>query len=82
MKFCPSCKAEYSDSQFVCQKDNIRLLLSDPYGLVGNNPKNLIDGRYRLDRVIAVSKMAVIYYALQVSLDRPVALKMPLNRNL
>ena len=29
MKFCPSCKAEYSNSKSVCKQDNILLSLRD-----------------------------------------------------
>lgn len=43
----------------------------DPFRLVGTE----LDGRFRVERELAEGGFGVVYYAVQVALDRPVALK-------
>jgi serine/threonine protein kinase len=80
MKFCPACGDEYPDSRSVCDKDDSLLSLPDPYELVGDKKKNMVDGKYRVERVVGRGGMSVIYCAHQVNMDRYVALKVPLQQ--
>jgi hypothetical protein len=43
----------------------------DPFGLAGG----VLDGRFRIDREVAEGGFGVVYYATQLALDRPVAIK-------
>ena len=43
----------------------------DPFGLAGA----LLDGRFRIQREVAEGGFGVVYFAVQVALDRPVAIK-------
>ena len=43
----------------------------DPFGLVGS----VLDGRFLIEREVAEGGFGVVYYAIQVALDRPVAIK-------
>jgi serine/threonine protein kinase len=43
----------------------------DPFGLGGS----LLDGRFRVDREVAEGGFGVVYFATQIALDRPVAIK-------
>ena len=43
----------------------------DPFGLAGS----VLDGRFRIEREVAEGGFGVVYYATQVALDRPVAIK-------
>ncbi len=43
----------------------------DPFGIAGT----LLDGRFRIQREVAEGGFGVVYYATQVALDRPVAIK-------
>jgi Protein kinase domain len=43
----------------------------DPFGLAGG----LLDARFRIEREVAEGGFGVVYYATQIALDRPVAIK-------
>lgn len=45
--------------------------LTDPYGLIGQ----VLDGQFRVDRVIGEGGFSVVYRGLHVGLDEPVAIK-------
>ena len=79
-KICPVCTTEYPDTALICTQDNARLSLQDPYGLIGSQIEHVIDGKYRLERVVGRGGMAVIYCAHQMAMNRQVALKIPLQQ--
>src|SRR5882724_9328111 len=78
MKLCQDCTKEYDNALTLCPVHGKKLSFKDPYDLVGISGKDTIDGKYRLDKVIAVSSMSVIYSAHHLPMNRKVALKMPL----
>ncbi|MGI8497813.1 MAG: protein kinase domain-containing protein [Gemmatimonadaceae bacterium] len=72
MKSCPRCARSYPDAEHFCSRDGTSLVeTSPPAEMVGR----VIDGRYRVLRMIAEGGMGRIYLAEHVRTKRPVALK-------
>jgi eukaryotic-like serine/threonine-protein kinase len=71
--YCPTCTASFSAHVVTCPHDNTRLVdwcrRRDP--LVGQ----LLDGRYRVAGCLAVGSASIVYRGVQLSVDRPVAIK-------
>jgi serine/threonine protein kinase len=79
-KTCRGCGREFSGDETYCPGDGLRLLstgsgeLAAPSGndaLVGMT----LDGRYKILRVIGEGGMGVVYEALHVVIEKPVAVK-------
>jgi serine/threonine protein kinase/ketosteroid isomerase-like protein len=68
MRYCPSCYRCFSDGVNFCLFDHCSTFQVDSAPL-------LIDGKYRLERLIAHGGMGSVYRALHVQLDRAVAIK-------
>jgi len=75
-KVCPVCQNEYPDEAELCPEDNSVLLVvqqgqeeEDP--LLGQ----VVDGRYRIDSKLGVGGMGAVYLAVQLTMNRRVALK-------
>ncbi len=68
MRYCPSCHRCFNDGVEFCLFDHATTFHADSMPL-------LIDGKYRLDRLIAHGGMGSVYRALHVQLDRAVAIK-------
>ncbi len=66
---CPFCGSEHSAGTFVCPNTNRRLQGLLPKGTA-------IDGKYRIEGIIGVGGMGVVYRAEQTKISRLVALKM------
>ena len=66
---CPFCGNDHPDGTFVCPNTNRRLQGLLPTGTA-------IEGKYRIEGIIGVGGMGVVYRAEQTKINRRVALKM------
>lgn len=56
---------------FYCREMVADAVQKDPFGLRGF----LLEGRFRIEREVAEGGFGVVYFATQIALDRPVAIK-------
>jgi serine/threonine protein kinase len=71
--YCPACAASMSSAVDTCPHDGARLIRWDPLGdpLLGET----LDGRYRVLDCLAVGDASIMYRGVQLTIDRPVAIK-------
>lgn len=74
--YCPECGTEYEGHFNACPEDGAKLYHyraaeKDEDPLIGTE----LDGRFRIERVLGEGGMGKVYRAVQLSVDRPVALK-------
>jgi hypothetical protein len=72
LKECPACGACYDSGAERCERDGNPLTLTLPVARV-------IDGKYRLDRLIGRGGMGAVYEAHDLRLEREVAVKVMLG---
>jgi serine/threonine protein kinase/ketosteroid isomerase-like protein len=68
MRYCPSCHRCFNDGVGFCLFENVSTFLVESLPLV-------IDGKYKLERLIAHGGMGSVYRAHHMQLDRAVAIK-------
>ena len=73
VKECPACGRCFDSSAVSCSVDGSELSLSLPV-------ERTIDGRYRLDRLIGKGGMGAVYEAMDLRLNRVVAVKVMTGR--
>jgi serine/threonine protein kinase/ketosteroid isomerase-like protein len=69
MKLCPVCQRCFEDQLDRCLNDQTELMVARP-------GECLIDGKYRLERLLARGGMGAVYAGTHLNLDRPIAVKM------
>jgi len=77
-KTCRACGREFAGSETYCPDDGFRLSsIAEPSAVVGGDPLLgvTLDGRYRILRSIGEGGMGVVYEALHVVIEKPVAVK-------
>jgi len=77
VRICPACSREYPDERAHCQDDGIKLVSLDKTAalraeqLVGQ----LVEGRYRIERVLGHGGMGTVYACRHVVVGKALAMK-------
>ena len=72
VKECPECGACFDSASEFCETDHNELTLSLPV-------ERTIEGKYRLDRLLGKGGMGAVYEAMDLRLDRRIAIKIMLG---
>ncbi len=83
-KICPTCRASYDDAARFCINDGATLV--DPQGVTIDGPSavfvtsdpfvgTLLQEKYRIEKLLGAGGMGRVYQALNVDLDKRVAIK-------
>gem|GEM_PF-1963551 len=77
MKICPACSREYPSESTHCLDDGVALVIlraegqGRPEELLGQ----IVDGRYRVEKIIGRGGMGVVYACRHVVVNKPAAMK-------
>lgn len=72
VNYCNQCKLELPDGAFVCSNEGCVLQTSNEHRFLGE----MLDQRYKIERIIGRGSMGTVYGAVQNKLERHVAIKM------
>jgi serine/threonine protein kinase len=70
MKICPTCRRCYEDADAACAQAGHEPLEPSRPG------SRLVDGKYRLDRLLGSGAAGAVYAGVHVELERPAAIKL------
>jgi serine/threonine-protein kinase len=77
VKICPACSREYGDEHEACRDDGVVLVRLDTgsseraQDLIGK----VVDGRYRVERIVGRGGMGTVYACRHVVVGKPFAMK-------
>src|SRR5919106_5474683 len=76
MSVCPQCHRNFGDREFrICPVDGANLV-DEPTRLVDPMLGRVLDGRFRLIKVIGRGGMGAVYKAIHIQMDRVCAIKL------
>jgi len=73
MKICPKCLRQYGDEVENCEDDRTELRTFNDQAL--RLTGKVLDGRFRIDKKLAEGGMGEIFAGMQLSVNRPIAIK-------
>jgi len=77
VRICPACSREYSDERTHCPEDGIKLVVLDRQAALnaGSLVGQLVDSRYRVERVLGHGGMGTVYACRHVVVGKQLAMK-------
>ncbi|UQA55339.1 serine/threonine-protein kinase [Polyangium aurulentum] len=77
MRICPACSREYPDERTHCPEDGIKLVVLDRQAALnaGSLVGQLVDSRYRVERVLGHGGMGTVYACRHVVVGKQLAMK-------
>jgi serine/threonine-protein kinase len=76
MRICPQCEQTTLDR--ICPRDGFQTVDAELYTAPSHDPLigTVFEGRYRIEALLGAGGMSTVYRAIQLAVERPVALKL------